>query len=122
MTYRPHSGSRLLWARGDTALEPFEGTLVDLIFAVPRRTIPQHSRQQRADWELCMAHIAMARPARGEDATDMLQLMGAAPPLGTDPATQLDTIARHLMTLEPLVAPRVFARSLERLDRVRQRL
>jgi hypothetical protein len=112
------TGSRLLWARAGVELEPYDGNLVELTLAGPRRHPPPYSRQQRAEWELCMCHIAMSRPARRLDASTMCALIGVAGEIGTEPAEQLDAIARHLRALAPWIAPRLYAASLGRLEAV----
>ena len=58
------TGSSILWQRAGLQLEPFDGTVVDLTSSQELRTIPPYSRQQRAEWELCMLQIAASRPAR----------------------------------------------------------
>ena len=119
---RATSGSQVLWTRAGFDLEPFDGTLVDWVGSQSRRSPPPYSRQQRAEWELCMAHIATSRPARGQDATSMLQLMGVTAEFGTEPETQLDAIAAHVAGLEQWVAPRVFGPTLGRIEAARNSL
>ena len=116
---RATSGTRVLWTRSGVALSSFDGTVVDLVSSRPRRTLPPYSRQQRAEWELCMAHIAIARPARHEDATPMLRLLGVEEEVPAAPAAQLDVIERHVVSLQPWVAPRIFGPSLERIRAAR---
>ena len=119
---RATTGSQILWTRRDFVLEPFDGTLVDLVSARPRRTIPPYSRQQRAEWELCMAHIAVSRPARHQDATPMLRLMDVTAEVEPHPIAQLDVIADHVHRLEPWVAPRAHRATLDRIEAARRTL
>ena len=116
------AGAKVLWARTGVALEPFDGTVVDLTGSQVLRTIPPYSRQQRAEWELCMLQIAASRPARGEDARQMAALIGIALPDGLDPHAQLDALEAHLHALAPMVAPRAWEPTRRRLELVRHRL
>ncbi|HEV2370232.1 MAG TPA: hypothetical protein VGR90_10180, partial [Acidimicrobiales bacterium] len=76
---------------------------------------PPYSRQQRAEWELCMCHIAMSRPARRQDAHEMCQLIGVKGEIGNAPEEQLRAIGDHMAGLEPWLTPRAFEASVERL-------
>jgi predicted nucleotidyltransferase len=116
---RHTEGSVLLWSRAGVDLAPFDGNLVDLVLSSPRREPPPYSRQQRAEWELCMVHIAASRPARGQDASEMLKLIGHAEP-PTDTKAQLDLLDAQLEDLKPWLAPRAWHPSRDRLIAVRK--
>lgn len=112
------SGASILWARRDVQLEPFDGTVVDLTSSQTLRTIPPYSRQQRAEWELCMLQIAASRPARREDASEIGAHLGLSFPDGSSPTAQLEVLARHLDQLRPWVSPRAWSATRHRLDAV----
>jgi predicted nucleotidyltransferase len=116
------SGCRPLWIRPGTAVPTFEGTLHEWISSRPRQTTVPYSYQQRFEWELCMLHIAMARPARQQDATSMCRVVGIREELPKDPIGQLDVIGGHLATIKPWVTPRVFDASVDRLNAIRETL
>lgn len=116
------SGARVLWSRPGVALEPFDGTVVDLTGSQELRTIPPYSRQQRAEWELCMLQIAASRPARGEDAREIAALIGVTIADGRDAHDQLDALEAHLHALTPLLAPRAWDATRRRFDLVRATL
>ena len=109
-------GARLLWIRDGLAIEPFDGTSVDFVKSRPRRKMPPYSRQQRAEWELCMCHIAISLPMRGRDVQPALKLIGIEGKAPSDLAGQLNMIRDHIVRLEPWVTPRVFRPSLARVD------
>jgi hypothetical protein len=69
-----------------------------------------------------MLHIAISRPARGQDATEMCRLVGIHEQLPPDPMGQLNAMGRYLGTLEQWVAPRVFGASVARLNAARDPL
>ena len=121
-TGRRPTATELVWIAPGFDLEPFDGNVVDLTVSRPRRRPPPYSRQQRAEWELCMCHIAMSRPARLQDATTMCELIGVSGDAGATPGEQLRAIADHMAGLEPWITPRTFAASLDRLSAVRQAL
>jgi len=116
------SGCRLLWIRAGTELPTFEGSLHEWITSRPRQPTVPYSRQQRLEWELCMLHITMSRPARRMDATEMCRLVGIHDDLPDEPTGQLDVIGNHLATLEPWITPRAFTASLDRLGAIRRTL
>lgn len=116
------NGARLLWSRPDFELETFDGNVVDLVASSERRTIAPYSRQQRAEWELCMIDIAVARPPRGQDGRDLHRHIGVDPDTGPDPHDQLDGLQMHMTALQPWVAPRAFSASLGRLEAARHAL
>lgn len=113
---RRTTGSRLLWSRPGVALEPFDGTSVELVSSRPRRQIPPYSRRQRAEWELCMCHIALSLPMRDRDVEPALKLIGIPGTPPSDPVGQVLMIRDHVVRLEPWVAPRAFQPSLARID------
>jgi predicted nucleotidyltransferase len=115
-------GCRPLWIRPGVDLPTFEGTLHEWITSRPRQPTLPYSRQQRLEWELCMLHITMSRPARLMDATQMCQIIGIREELPEEPIGQLDVIGHHLATLEPWVTPRAFNASIDRLNAARQAL
>lgn len=115
-------GAKLLWARPAFELAPFEGNLVDLVLSGERRRIAPYSRQQRAEWELCMTHIATARPPRQRDGRDLHRLIGLDEDTGPEPDRQLDGLERHLDELEPLIAPRAMRATRERIEAARRAL
>lgn len=114
------AGSRLLWSRPGVELPTFSGNLVELIDATGRRRPPPYSSQQRAEWELCMVHIATSRPPRGQDGRPQHRLIGLEEDTGPDPIDQLDGLRRHVEKLRPLVAPRAVAGTLDRLAAARR--
>lgn len=114
------AGSRLLWSRPGLELPSFDGNLVDLIDATGRRRPPPWSRQQRAEWELCMVHIATSRPPRGQDGRPQHRLIGIEDDTGPEPIAQLARLERHVEMLRPLVAPRAVDGTLERLAAARR--
>lgn len=116
------AGAKVLWARPGVELEPFDGTVVDLTGSQVLRSIPLYSRQQRAEWELCMLQIAASRPARRQDAREIAALIGITIDSGLDSLTQLDALEAHLRVLAPMVAPRAFEATRRRFDLVRQTL
>lgn len=118
---RRTSGAQVLWARPDVELEPFDGTVVDLTSSQTLRTIPPYSRQQRAEWELCMLQIAASRPARRQDAGSFGGHLGVTFP-DTSATAQLDVLDRHLDTLQPWIAPRAWAATRRRMDVIRATL
>lgn len=116
---RRTQGARVLWSRPDLELPTFDGNIVDLVGASERRTIPPYSRQQRAEWELCMVDIAVARPPRGHDGRELHRLIGIDHDSGPEPERQLDALATHLHHLRPWVAPRAMEASVARLEAAR---
>ena len=112
------AGASILWARPELQLAPFDGTVVDLTSSQTLRTIPPYSRQQRAEWELCMLQIAASRPARRQDASAIGAHLGLTFPSGSSAAEQLDVLHRHLDELQPWVAPRAWKATRRRLDAV----
>lgn len=117
---RQTSGSLPLWTRPGFALRTFDGNLVELVMSRPRRQPPPYSRQQRAEWELCMIHIATSRPPRGLDGRDLHKLIGLEHDTGPEPAAQLAGLARHLEKLRPWIAPRALRATEERVDAARR--
>lgn len=118
-TGRVTAGARVLWSRRNLELQPFEGNVVDLVASNTRRSIPPYSRQQRAEWELCMIDIAVARPPRGHDGRDLHRFIGVEADTGPDPRDQLDGLETHLHRLRSWLAPRAFEASLNRLQAAR---
>jgi predicted nucleotidyltransferase len=119
---RSTSGSSILWARPDLELKTFDGTLVDLTSSQTLRKIPPYSRQQRAEWDLCMLQIAASRPARHEDASAIGAHLGLTFPAGSTATTQLEVLDRHLESLQPWVAPRAWNATRRRFDVIRETL
>jgi len=115
-------GAKVLWTRPRLELPRFEGNLVDLVLSGERRRPAPFSRQQRAEWELCMTHIATARPPRHQDGRYLHRLIGIVDDTGPEPARQLDGLNRHLDELEPLVAPRALTATRQRLTAARRAL
>lgn len=116
------SGAKLLWSRPGVNLEPFDGTVVDLTTSQERRRIAPYSRQQRAEWELCMLQITASRPARHQDATSMAAHLGVEMDPASTPSSQLRKLAAHLDELAPWVAPRAWSPTRRRLDLIRRSL
>lgn len=119
---RRTTGTELLWSAAGFELESFDGNVAELTLSRERRQPPPHSRQQRAEWELCMCHIAMSRPARQEDAGQICDPIGIAGDLGSTPEDQLEAVARHVAQLEPWITPRAYAATLQRLTAIRSTL
>lgn len=115
-------GAQVLWSRPGFVLEPFDGNLVDLVLASQRRRIEPYSRQQRAEWELCMIDIAAGRPPRGQDGRDLHRLIGIDVDTGPEPGRQLDGLEEHLQRLRSWLAPRAFEASAARLTSARAAL
>jgi predicted nucleotidyltransferase len=119
---RVTDGSRLLWSREGLELDRFEGNIVDLVSSRERRKIPPYSRQQRAEWELCMIDIAVARPPRGHDGRDLHRFIGLKADTGPGAHDQLDGLETHLQGLRSWVAPRAFEACSARLAAARAAL
>jgi len=92
------------------------GTFHDLVVSRPRRVIPPYSRQQRAEWELCMCHLALSLPVRHRDARQALLTIGITGDPGPHPADQVKAIRGHIEGLQPWIAPRALQASLQRVD------
>jgi len=113
------AGSRVLWSRPEITIDTFDGTFYDLVVSRPRRQIAPYSRQQRAEWELCMCHLAVSLPARGRDARPALLTIGSTVDPGPEPVDQLAAIADHIESLRSWLPPRTFRASLERVEAAR---
>lgn len=116
------TGSRLLWSRNDVQMERFDGNIVDLVSSQERRRIPPYSRQQRAEWELCMIDIAAARPPRGHDGRDLHRFIGLEADTGPGLHDQLDGLETHMRGLRAWVTPRAFEACSARLAAARAAL
>lgn len=116
------SGAVIQWVRPDVNLEPFDGTVVDLTSSMSLRTPPPYSKQQRAEWELCMLQIAASRPARGQDAAEFAGHLGVTFAEGSPPPVQLGVLERRLDDLRDWVAPRAWTATRRRLDLIRATL
>lgn len=116
------TGSRVLWSRNDIELDRFDGNIVDLVSSQERRKTPPYSRQQRAEWALCMIDIAAARPPRGIDGRDLHRIIGLETDTGPGLHDQLDGLESHMRGLQPWVAPRAFEASSARLAAARAAL
>jgi predicted nucleotidyltransferase len=121
-TGRLTTGSRLLWSRSGVELERFAGGVVDLVSSHERRRTPPYSRQQRAEWELCMIDIAAARPPRGQDGRELHRIIGLKAEPAPSPRDQLDALESHLRDLQPWLAPRAFDACSARLEAARATL
>lgn len=104
-----------LFQRDGVELPATEHDGPDLIVQSERNPLPRWSREQYAVWQVCMVHIATAFPARGHDATRMIELAGGEETENV-PLAQAEALRTILHRRQPMITPRLYEASIRRID------
>lgn len=105
-----------LFQRDDVDLPPTVLDGPELVVQSERNPLPRWSREQYVIWQVCMVHIAAAFPARGHDATQMIELAGGDAGSDDTPLAQAGALRNILDRRQPLITPRLYDASVRRLE------